>query len=87
MKRLSPDILEGFKIGINLLTGSKRRQYIAELCTRYFDSSPSKAERYFGVGRETVEKALAEARTGIRCVEAFGLRGRKKRGESSRSSQ
>ena len=36
------------------------------------------AERRFGWGRETVEKGLHESRSGMRCLEDFAARGRRR---------
>ena len=61
------------------LTGHKRRAYQADVTTEYFDGSPCKAEREMGWGRECVTKGLKEAQTGIRCVDNYRGRGRKKK--------
>ena len=45
----------------------------------YFDSSPRKMETHVGVKRKMVDLAIKELESGIRCVENFSLRGRKKR--------
>jgi hypothetical protein len=39
---------------------------------------PRQAERRFGWGRETVQTGLHERRTGLRCVEDFVARGRRR---------
>ena len=78
MQKLS-EVLASFKKAINLLTGYKRRAFVADLCIQYFDSSPTKIERYLSVKRHMVVTALGEARTGIRCLDAYNLRGRKKK--------
>ena len=61
------------------LTGYKRRAYQADITTKYFNGSPYKAEREMGWGRESVTKGLKEAESGIRCVDNFQVRGRKKK--------
>ena len=60
------------------LTGYARRQFQAEVTLQYCDGSARKAERIFGWGRSAVITGLCEKRTGLRCVDAFQLRGRKK---------
>lgn len=60
------------------LTGFARRQFQAEVATRYCGGNPYRAERMFGWGREAVQTGLHELRTGIRCLEAFSCRGRRK---------
>lgn len=79
MKKLSSDILDSFKLAINLLTGYEKRKYVAELTLKYFDGSPYKIESKLGVRRCMVIKGLKERETGIRCLDAYQLRGRKKK--------
>jgi len=85
MEKLSPEYLVSLKIGINSLTGYKRRAYAAELTERHFDGSVYKAERYLGVGRSMVSLGLKEKETGFRCIENFGARGRKKKKNSTQA--
>jgi len=79
---LSEEILNSFKSGLKRY---KRREYAAELTTTYLDGSPYKAERYLGVSRTMVEKGLKERETGIRCIENFHLRGRKKKKKNTKT--
>ncbi len=79
MKSLSPEVLSSFKLAINLLTGYDRRKYVAELAIKYFDGSAYKIERKLGVRRSMVLKGLKEKETGIRCIDGYQLRGRKKK--------
>lgn len=60
------------------LTGYNRRAYQAHITMEYFNGSPYKAERELGWGRECVLKGLKEAYSGIRCIDNFQGRGRKK---------
>jgi hypothetical protein len=60
------------------LTGYRRRQFQAEMAVKYCDSSPRLAERVFGWARDSVQTGLHERRSGIRCVERFHERGRKR---------
>lgn len=60
------------------LTGHKRRAYQAHITMEYFNGSPYKAEREMGWGRESVAKGLNEADSGIRCIDNFQGRGRKR---------
>jgi DDE family transposase len=64
--------------GARRLTGYQRRQFQAEVARELCAGSPRAVEGRFGWGRETVRKALTEARTGIRCVEDFAARGRRR---------
>ena len=64
--------------GARQLTGYRRRQFQAEVARALCGGSPRAVEERFGWGRETVRKGLTEARTGIRCVEDFAARGRRR---------
>jgi len=80
MQTLSPTIISSFNSALSKLTGYARRKYAAELTITYFSGSARKAERSLCVSRAMVQLGLHEQRTGIRCLEAFSKRGRKKRG-------
>jgi hypothetical protein len=45
---------------------------------KYCNGSARQAETTFGWGRAAIITGLGELRTGIRCLDAYGLRGRKK---------
>jgi len=60
------------------LTGFKRRQYQASIALKYFGGSARKTERQMRWGRDSIETGLGEIRTGIRCLDNFKGRGRKK---------
>jgi len=64
--------------GARRLTGHQRRLFLAEVATALCDGSARQAERRFGWGRETVEKGLHESRSGMRCLEGFAARGRRR---------
>lgn len=85
MEKLSKTVIASFKSALKLLTGYKRREYVADLSKTYFDSSSRKTERALGVSRTLVETGLAEQNSGIRCIENFSLRGRKKKKTKSAS--
>jgi hypothetical protein len=70
--------------GAKHLTGYRRRLFPAEVATALCGGCARRAERRFGWGRETVEKGLHELRHGIRCVEDFAARGRRRREEDPR---
>jgi hypothetical protein len=61
------------------LTGYQRRLFQAEVTTELCGGSARLAERCFGWGRDTVEKGLHESRQGVRCLENFTARGRRRR--------
>jgi hypothetical protein len=64
--------------GARRLTGYQRRSFQAEVAVDLCSGNARQAERRFGWGRETVEKGLHERQTGLRCVEDFVARGRRR---------
>jgi hypothetical protein len=78
MAELTEDVLQDIKSASRLLTGFKRRQFQAEMALKYCNGSARQTERVFGWGRAAVETGLNELRTGIRCQDAYCLRGREK---------
>lgn len=79
MEKLAPAVKESFNLALSLLTGYERRQYAASLAKKYFDGSARKTERELRVSRSVVELGIKEQESGIRCIENFNLRGRKKK--------
>lgn len=79
MENLSPTIISSFNSALTKLTGYARRQFAAELCETFFDSSPRKMERNLTVSREMVALGMNERRTGIQCLDAYVERGTKKK--------
>jgi len=77
MAALIDDVVPTILLAATLLTGHKRRRFQAEVALRYCGGSARRAESAFGRGRDAVRTGLSELRSGIRCVEAFGDRGRK----------
>ena len=78
MTPLTDDVIESIQSAARLLTGHRRRRFQAETTLKYCNGSARKAETTFGWGRATVATGLHELRTGIRCLDAYHLRGRKK---------
>jgi hypothetical protein len=64
--------------GARRLTGYQRRLFQAEVAEELCGGSARLAERRFGWGRETIAKGLHESRQGIRCLEDFAARGRRR---------
>jgi len=64
--------------GAKHLTGYRRRLFQAEVAIELCGGCARQAERRFGWGRETVEKGLHELRHGVRCLENFAARGRRR---------
>src|SRR4051794_32579102 len=64
--------------GARRLTGCQRRSFRAEVAAELCGGNARHAERRFGGGRETVEKGLHERHHGVRCLENFAARGRRR---------
>lgn len=75
---LTDDVIDTIKSAARKLTGFERRQFQAEVALQYCDGSARRAEATFGWGRDAVQTGLHEKRTGIRCLDAYQARGRKK---------
>jgi hypothetical protein len=77
MAELTDDTRRTILLGAGLLTGHQRRRFQAEAAHTYCGGSARLAETTFGWGRDAVETGLNELRSGIRCLDAYELRGRK----------
>ncbi len=60
------------------LKGSARRVFLARTVAELGPGGQRRAEREWGWSRMTIRTGQQELRSGIACVDAFGLRGRKK---------
>ena len=76
--QLNRDFIETIRSAAKKLTGFKRREFLAEIALKYCDGKPRVTEQKFGFSRAAVETGLGEKRSGLRCVDAFQRRGRKK---------
>lgn len=76
MAELTGDTRRTILLAAGLLTGHKRRRFQAEVAVAYCGGSARRAETSFGWGRDAVDTGLNELRSGIRCLDAFGDRGR-----------
>ena len=65
------------KVTAKQLRGSARRLFMARTVRELGIGGQSVAERELGWNRETIRKGMHELVSGITCVDAFGLRGRK----------
>jgi hypothetical protein len=79
MDTLPASVIASFNKGLKKLTGYARRSFAAQLAIAHFDGSARKTERALAVSRKMVELGLKEAETGIGCLDAHGLKGRKKK--------
>jgi predicted Fe-S protein YdhL (DUF1289 family) len=64
--------------GAKRLTGYQRRLFQAEVATALCGGCARQAERRFGWGRDTVDKGRHELQHGLRCLEDFTARGRRR---------
>jgi hypothetical protein len=78
MATLREDVIQTIQSAAKLLTGHKRRRFQAETAIQYCNGSARQAEKVFGWGRAAVDTGLHELQTGIRCLDAYDWRGRKK---------
>src|SRR6266498_5568755 len=60
------------------LTGSARRLFMARTVKELDPGGQQRAARELGWGRMTIRKGLRELDSGVECIDAFGLRGRKR---------
>jgi hypothetical protein len=70
--------------GAQRLTGYQRRLFQAQVCLMLCDGNPRQAERRFGWGRQTVQQGLHELQSGVRCLENFQARGRRRSEDHNR---
>ncbi len=66
------------QVGAQRLKGHERRLFQAETCLKLCEGSPRQAERRFGWGRENVALGIHEFQSGIRCLENFAAKGRRR---------
>ena len=78
MKKMSEEARILIKDACKRLTGFEKRAYQANITMKYFNGSARKAERDMGWWRESVEKGLKESESGIRCIDNYQGRGRKR---------
>ena len=83
LTELTESVRETIQSAARKLTGFQRRQFQAEMAIKHCGSNARRAELVFGWGREAVNTGLNELRTGIRCVEDYSTRGRRKSEEKS----
>ena len=83
LTELTESVRDTIRSAARKLTGFGRRQFQAEMAIKYCRGNPRRAERVFGWGRDAVNTGLNELRSGIRCVEDYSTRGRRKSEEKS----
>src|SRR5713226_9001283 len=65
-------------VAAKTLTGHKRRLFIAEVTLTLCAGNVRQSEERFGWGRATAEKGLRERASGVRCLENFPARARRR---------
>ena len=78
MTAITEEVIQTIQSAARLLSGYKRRRFQAETAVKYCNGSARQAEVVFGWGRAAVDTGFNELRSGIRCLDAYELRGRKK---------
>ena len=78
MELVEHSYVELLQVGAKRLTGHQRRLFQAEVCLKLCDGNARQAERRFGWGRENVDKGIHELQSGVRCLENFAARGRRR---------
>lgn len=66
------------QVGAQRLKGHERRLFQGEACLKLCDGNPRQAERRFGWGRKNVALGIHEFQSGIRCLENFAAKGRRR---------
>lgn len=66
------------QVGARRLKGHQRRLFQAEICLKLCDGNARVAEHRFGWGRHNVAKGIHEHQSGIRCLENFVAKGRRR---------
>ena len=64
------------------LKGAARRLFMARTVKELGPGGQMKAEKELGWNRQTIRKGSHELESGVNCVDAFGLRGRKRAEEN-----
>lgn len=67
-----------FKNTVHKLKGHERRIVLAQLSIEYGHGGQTFVAKEFNIGRDTIRKGLHELKSGIKCEDAFNMRGRNK---------
>jgi hypothetical protein len=78
MLHLTEAVKRHFLDTAQALKGSERRQFMARTVLLLGYGGQRRAERELGWNRNTLVKGMHEVQTGIACVDAFSLRGRRR---------
>lgn len=75
---LTAEVKEYLQGTVESLRGVHRRLFMARTVRLLGTAGQRRAERELGWNRATIRKGTRELRSGVRCVDAFCLRGRKR---------
>jgi hypothetical protein len=75
---LTAPVKEHLQATAAALPGAERRLFMARTVRVLGVNGQRRAERELGWNRVTIRKGMHELTSGIRCLDAFGLRGRKR---------
>jgi len=75
---LSEEQKDLYRTTAQSLKGHERRLFMARVVKLLGKGGPSQAKRELGWDRDTLRKGLHELETGIRCIDNYGARGRKR---------
>ena len=70
--------MELYRATAKTLNGHERRLFMARVVKLLGKGGQSQAKRELGWDRDTIRKGLHELETGIRCIDNYGARGRKR---------
>jgi Rhodopirellula transposase DDE domain len=70
---LTKSQIEDQRLASSKMKGASRRAFQAEMCLKYCDGNPRKAETLWGWGRKNVQLGLEEKRSGIICLGAQSM--------------
>ncbi len=71
--KLTESQIEDLRLASSKINGASRRAFQAEMCLKYCDGNPRKAETIWGWGRKNVQLGLEEKRSGIICLGAQSM--------------
>lgn len=78
MIELAPGLIETYQETAKVLKGSDRRVFMARIVKLLGEGGQSYAEQRLGWNRRTIRKGMHELESGVRCIDNFGARGRKR---------
>lgn len=75
---LSAELKTAYIATAKVLKGHERRLFMARIVKSFGPGGARFAERELGWGRKTIRKGMRELDSGIRCVDSYHARGRKR---------